>query len=142
MNEFERCLKDRRILKFFASPEMVQKEMDSAEYDLMHAEDSLLREDSKWSSVQSYYSMFHSAKALVLQKGYREKNHYCLIIALRELYVKTGEIEEEAAENLEMCMDIRHEADYGLTYSPEAAKLALDAAKKMFQNARRLLGSE
>jgi len=77
MNEFQRCLEQRRIVKITPTKEMIGKEIAHAEYDLNRAEESLHNEDSKWASVQAYYSMFHTAKALVLKKGYREKNHYC-----------------------------------------------------------------
>ena len=50
--------------------------------------------------MQSYYSMFHAAKALVLKKGYREKSHFCLIIALRELYVNKNKLNGEMVEKL------------------------------------------
>jgi len=88
MNDFERCIKERRLTKIKPSNEMIQKEVESAEYDLERARNSLSEDDFKWVAVQSYYSMFHAAKALVLKRGYREKSHFCLVIALKELYVK------------------------------------------------------
>ena len=99
MNEFERCLKERRIVTIEASREMIEKELEGAKYDLSSAEESLHDEDYKWASVQAYYSMFHAAKALVFEKGYREKSHYCLLIALRELYVQTKKLDSEFADN-------------------------------------------
>ena len=139
MNEFDKCLKDRRLVRFEASPEMIKKEMDSAEYDLLKSEKSLLDGDYKWSSVQAYYSMFHAAKALVFLKGYREKSHYCLMIALRELYVRTGLIKDEFAENFELCMEIRHEADYALLYDEESAKMAFENAARFLEKAKKFL---
>ena len=67
-NEFERCLKERRIVALKATREMIEKELKGAEYDLSSAEESLNDKDYKWASVQAYYSMFHAAKALVLKK--------------------------------------------------------------------------
>ena len=121
MNEFERCIKERRIIKIKPSNEMIQKELDSAEYDLERARNSLEEEDFKWAVIQSYYSMFHAAKALVLKKGHHEKSHFCLVIALKELYVNEDTLNAEMVENLELCMHLRHEADYGLTYHQESA---------------------
>ena len=140
MNEFEACLEKRKIVKIKPTTEMIKKEVKNARYDLTQSEGSLSRKDYKWASVQAYYSMFHSAKALILHKGYREKSHYCLLVALRELYVKTGELDKEFADNYEMCMDIRHEADYGLTYSDESAKLSVKAAKQLLETAKNILG--
>lgn len=72
--------------------------------------------------------MFHAIKALVLQKGYREKSHYCLLVALRELYVETGEFDSELADNFELSMNFRKEADYASIYDKKSAKIALDYA--------------
>jgi len=58
MNDFERCIKERRLTKIKPSNEMIQKEVESAEYDLERARNSLGEEDFKWAVVQSYYSSF------------------------------------------------------------------------------------
>ena len=116
-----------------------QKELDSAEYDLERAINSLEEEDFKWAAVQSYYSMFHAAKALVLKKGYREKSHFCLVIALRELYVNEDTLNTEMVENLELCMHLRHEADYGLAYHQESAETAIKYAGEFLNDALKLL---
>ena len=139
MNEFERCLKERRLIEIKPSKEMIKKELKGAEYDLASAEESLQDGDYKWSSVQSYYSMFHAAKALVLKKSYREKSHYCLLVALKELYVKAGELESECIENFEMSMDIRHEADYALLYEEESARLVYENAERFLDKTRSIL---
>jgi len=139
MNNFERCIKERRLTKIKTSNEMIQKELESAEYDLKRARNSLDEGDFKWTAIQSYYSMFHAAKALVLKKGYREKSHFCLIIALRELYVKSEKLDPEMVENLELCMSLRHEADYGLTYHQESAETALKYAEGFLDKAINLL---
>ncbi len=130
MNDFERCIKERRLIKIKPSNEIIKKEVESSEYDLERARNSLDEGDFKWAAVQSYYSMFHAAKALVLKRGYREKSHFCLIIALRELYVKEDRLDAEMIENLELCMSLRHEADYGLTYHQESAETAIKYAEK------------
>ncbi len=139
MNEFKRCIKERRILKIDASNVMIKKEIEGAKYDLSSAEESLHDGDYKWASVQSYYSMFHAAKALVLKKGFREKSHYCLLIGLRELYVKPRELDPKFTDNYEMSMDIRHEADYALTFDEESAKIAIENARKFLKKTLVLL---
>jgi uncharacterized protein (UPF0332 family) len=139
MNDFERCIKERRLTKIKTSNEMIQKEVESAEYDLERARNSLGEDDFKWAAVQSYYSMFHAAKALVIKRGYREKSHFCLIIALKELYVKEDKLSAEMVENLEICMSLRHEADYGLTYHQESAETALKYAEEFLNEALNLI---
>ena len=139
MNDFERCVKERRLVKIKTSNAMIQKELESAEYDLERARNSIDDGDFKWAAVQSYYSMFHGAKALVLKKGYREKSHFCLVIALRELYVNENKLDAEMVENLELCMTLRHEADYGLTYRQESADTAIKYAEDFLNIALKLL---
>ena len=139
MNDFERCIKERRLTKIKPSNEMIQKEVESAEYDLERARNSLGEDDFKWAAVQSYYSMFHAAKSLVLKRGYREKSHFCLIVALRELYVKEDRLNTETVENLELCMSLRHEADYGLTYHQESAETALKYAEEFLKEVFNLI---
>jgi len=139
MNDFERCIKERHLLKIKTTNEMIEKEIASAEYDLYRSKESMKNEDYKWASVQAYYSMFHAAKALVLKKGYREKSHYCLIIAIRELYVKDGKMDGELADTLELCMHLRHDADYGLIYDKESAEAAIRYAQHFLSVAKKLL---
>jgi uncharacterized protein (UPF0332 family) len=141
MNDFERCIKEHHLLVIKATKEMIDKEITSAEYDLSRSKESMQDEDYKWASIQAYYSMFHAAKALVLKKGYREKSHYCLIIAIRELYVKKDAMHEEFADTLELCMHLRHDADYGLIYDKESAETAIRYAQKFFLVAKKLLKS-
>ena len=83
--------------------------------------------------------MFHSAKALVLWKGYRERNHWCLLIAVRELLVRTGELDEDLADDLELSMGVRHGADYALEYDDKTAGRVVGTAMSMLETARALL---
>jgi len=138
-SEFTQCIKEHHLLIITASPEMIQKELDSAEFDLSRCKDSLADKDNKWATIQAYYSMFHAAKALVLKKGYREKSHYCLMVALKELYRKPGLLSSEMVENLELCLRLRHDADYGLIYDKESASYALQYADAFLLQTKKLL---
>ena len=42
-------------------------------------------------------------------------------------------------DNLELCMHLRHEADYGLTHSQESAETAIKYAEDFLNNALKLL---
>lgn len=139
MNEFERCIEERRLIRIKASKEMIQKEIANSEYDINRSRESLKNKDYKWTAVQAYYSMFHAAKALILKKGYREKSHYCLIIALKELYIKQGLLDQEMVDNFELCLHLRHDADYGLSYNHKSAETAIQYAEKFFDNTLLLL---
>lgn len=134
MNDFERCIEEKHLVRIKTSKEMIQKEIANSEYDLNRSKESLRNKDYKWTVVQAYYSIFHAAKALVLKKGYREKSHYCLIIALKELYIRQGMLDQEMVDNFELCLHLRHDADYGLTYNNESAETAIEYAENFFDN--------
>ncbi len=116
----------------------VEKEIDAAAYDLERSEQSLKQKDYKWATVKAYYSMFHTARALLYKKGYRERSHAALVTALRELYVRPGLLQEETLSNLENAMSLREAADYGHTFTREGAQRVIMDAKK-FQTQQKKL---
>jgi uncharacterized protein (UPF0332 family) len=85
--------------------------------------------------------MFHAARALLYSSGYRERSHRALITALRELFVKTGKLEEEMLDELENAMSLREEADYGLVFSEESAKEVIRNAGEFINTVRKILKS-
>ena len=90
--EFKQCLEKKKILPFGRGKDLVKKEISIGESDLLDAKAGFQEKRYKWTTIQAYYSMFHAARALIYHKGYREKSHYCLSIALRALYVETGKL--------------------------------------------------
>lgn len=75
--------------------------------------------------------MFHSVRALVFSRGYREKSHHALFVALRDLF--SGELERSLIRGFEDAMHLREEADYGLKFSE-------DGAADVMENAETFLG--
>jgi uncharacterized protein (UPF0332 family) len=100
--DFEKLLEERRIIKGKITQEMIAKELKSAEYDLNKAKLSYEEGDFKWAIVQAYYAMFHGIRALVYSKGYREKSHYALKIAFKELFVDAGILEGNITDTSRM----------------------------------------
>jgi len=84
--EIERLISERKLMKAQISSAMILKEIEAAQTDLQDAVDSLQSNKFKWATIQGYYSMFHSARALLFSKGLREKSHYALFLALRALF--------------------------------------------------------
>jgi len=80
--------------------------------------------------------MFHAARALVYSKGFREKSHYALLVALRELF---SELEEETIRSFEEAMSPREEADYGLIFSEEGAREVINNAERFLEKAKEIL---
>ncbi len=89
----KKLIDERKITRIRPDKKLVLKEIEGAEHDLSRAKVTYSEEDYKWATVQAYYCMFHSARALLYSKGFREKSHRALLIAIRELFGKTGEME-------------------------------------------------
>lgn len=116
---------------------LVLKEIEGAKSDLAEAKDSFGEGKFKWAIIQAYYAMFHAARALVYSKGFREKSHHALLVALRHLFAR--ELEVEFFESFEDAMDLREEADYRLTFSEEGATSVISGAEKFLNRARSIL---
>jgi len=67
--EFRKCLKTRKILKIEVEEKMVKREIEQAGYDLKRSINSLKIGDYKCATIQAYYSMFHSTRALIFSRG-------------------------------------------------------------------------
>ncbi|MCD6413697.1 MAG: HEPN domain-containing protein [Elusimicrobia bacterium] len=139
--EFEDCLKKKKIKKFPPGKSLVKKEINAALKDFNEAEESLGKRKFKWSTIQAYYSMFHSARALLYSKSYREKSHYCLIVALKTLFVEMGELSISFVEGLQKGKRLREDADYYDDWSDTGAHEAIDMAGKFLAAAKKRLDS-
>ena len=129
--EFLDCVKKGKIKKFPGGPDSAHREWKVAHEDLKEAKESLSRKKYKWATIQSYYSMFHSARAMVFQAGYREHSHYCLRIALRAIYVEKGLLDSNVIEVFHMAKNLRENADYHGTFSREDADHLCKEAKNL-----------
>ena len=137
MSQFRRFVEEAKLTRIGIDRRLALKEVEGAVSDLEEAKDSLLRKKFKWATVQGYYSMFHSARALVYSKGFREKSHYALFVALRELF--RNQLEFEIIQNFEEAMSLREEADYGLVFSEEGATSIVDNAAKFLNKVKEIL---
>jgi uncharacterized protein (UPF0332 family) len=137
--EFKRCVEKGKIVAFAKGPSLVSKELDSANDALAASKDSLGRGNYKWATIQAYYSMFHRARALIYAKKYREKSHYCLVVALEHLYVGRGVLEKGFVESLVIGKEMRESADYRSSFSKEGAENLIRAAEDFLDSAGKLL---
>ena len=136
--EFEECMKRNKIREFPRGKALVVKALKTAEEDLLAAEKSFNEKNYKWATIQSYYSMFHSARALLYAKNYREHSHYCLVVAIRALYVETKLFSLTLLEALVKAKRLREDADYYDRWSQEGAEFILKAARDFLKSAREL----
>ena len=78
--------------------------------------------------------MFHAARALLYYKKLREDSHYCLILALRELYVKTKQIDATHLEAIKEAKSLREAADYHSEWSEPACRRIIEKAGDLIAN--------
>ena len=136
--KFKRLLEERRLTRIKPDRKLVLKEIEGAKSDLETARKSLQDENFKWAIIQGYYSIFHSARALVYSKGFREKSHYALLVAIQELF--RDELESFLIQGFGDAMNLRQTADYGLTFSKEGAINVIETAEKFLLKAKEILG--
>ena len=137
--DFENCLKRGKIRVFSRGKALVEKELSTAHSDLEEAQESFRRAKYKWSTIQSYYSMFHSARALIYDKNYRERSHYCLIVALRALYVETKQLNFSLVEALHKAKTLREQGDYYGDFSKTTAHGLLENTQEFLNKASEIL---
>lgn len=83
--------------------------------------------------------MFHAARALIYSRGYREKSHYYLLVALQALFVDSNLIEDRLAKDFHTAMVLREGADYHGEFSEEGAESSINSAIKFLQKTREIL---
>src|SRR3989344_1371302 len=112
----------KHIRKIQENKELVDSHLKKARHNLEFYQ---LNKDyhkfNDWLIVALYYSLYHSALALITNKKYSSKNHYATILILIKEYSITKEeaqllnelsINKEDAELYTQLKDDRHDASY------------------------------
>lgn len=137
--EHDECIKKGKIKPFSRGIMLAPKELDTAKADLEAANKTYREDDFKWATIQIYYSMFHSARALLYAKNLREHSHYCLIAAIKALYVETKQIPISFIESLQEAKNLREEADYYNRWSQTGCEKLLKIAEEFLREAESLI---
>ncbi|PIP16471.1 MAG: hypothetical protein COX46_02010 [bacterium (Candidatus Ratteibacteria) CG23_combo_of_CG06-09_8_20_14_all_48_7] len=131
--EFLEAIEKRKILPFAQGRKLVGKEIKAAREDLKEAEDRHTNKRYKYATITAYYAAFHADRALIYARGYREKSHYYLIVALQSLLVEKGLLEVRLLRGLHNAMILREEADYHSEFSEEGAHEVITLAKEFIK---------
>ena len=135
---FKRCLEKKNLVKISVDKKLIKKEIVAAKSDLNDSEDVLKLEKYKMATISAYYSMFHAARALLYQ-GYREKSHFCLRTAIKNLFIDSNLLESSFLDDYDMAKDLRENADYRSDFSKEGAEQLIAKAKKFLDRVKTLL---
>lgn len=140
MNDnLKECFEKNKLIKFPQAKTFVSRELKEAKRDLESAKESFLAKNYKWTTIQAYYSMFHCARGLVYREGYREKSHFCLIVALRVFYLDKGLINHKIIEDIQLGKQMRESADYHADFSEEGAKALIESAENFLSIAGKIV---
>ena len=136
---FEECLKKRKIIPFPRAKRFALKELTAAAEDLAEARDRFVHRRYKYATINAYYAVFHAARALLYSRGYREKSHHCLALALEALFVDPGSLAGRYVRMFQNTMASREDADYSGSFSKENASLCIQDAEDFLRAATKLL---
>ncbi len=117
LTEFDNCLNKGLIRTVMPSRERALKSMEKAKIWVSDAKKALDVNLLDNSLISSYAAMFHSARALLLKDGFREKSHYCLARYLEEKYVKPSKLDMIVVDLLDRYRELRHQDLYSLEFS-------------------------
>ena len=124
--EYDDCIKRGKIKPFSRGPALAAKEIEAAEADLNRAHKTHSEADYKWATIQS-------ARALLYTKSLREHSHYCLVAAIKSLYVETKIIPVRILEGFQQAKDLREEADYYNRWSQAGCEKLIKLAKEFLE---------
>lgn len=136
---FKEALEKKKIFHFSKARNLVDKELRVAIDDLAEAKDRFKHERYKYATINAYYATFHAARALLFSKGYRERSHYALYIAIEALFAEPGILEERYSHILKDSMSLREDADYGGEFSKDGASLSINNAEEFIKRSREIL---
>ncbi|MBM2820712.1 MAG: hypothetical protein HW405_472 [Candidatus Berkelbacteria bacterium] len=139
--EYKDCLEKQKIRTFSRGKTLAKKELLTAKEDLKRAQATFKQKDYKWTTIQAYYSMFHAARALIYSKNLRERSHQCLIIAIKELFVKEKLLDYRIVEAFQRAKILRENADYYDRFSDESAIKMVEKAEEFILKAEELLNN-
>jgi len=124
------ALEKKKIISFSVSPDLISKELEAAKEDILDAKDLFSRERFKSAATLAYYTIFHTARALLYKKRYRKKSHIQLAFAIKAFYVDEGLLPQEYYDNFIQALDFRELADYKSKFSKEGAERNIQAAEE------------
>lgn len=139
--DVQECLEKRYLVLEKVSQDLIDKELKEGDYDFDKAKKAFNDRDYKWSIIKSYYSMFHSAKAVCFKLGYREKKHFAVLVVLEDLN-KKGKLEVKFVNDFSAAISAREGADYRYAYSPERAEQSLEIAKEFNEKMKEIISSK
>ena len=116
IRNIEDCFRFRLLRKIKPDEEKAKKSLEISKNRLKEAGRAIELKIFQYAILESYMAMFHAARALLYKDGIQEKSHFAIFIYLKEKY--SDKIPLHILNLLNIHRIERHEAMYGLEYSP------------------------
>ncbi len=138
MINFRACLDRKKIIFDSRVKARADKEIEISKNFLNNAEKSLEFVSPEMATLAIYNSMFHSLRCLLYLKGYEEKSHICLFVAVKELYKNNPDL-LDSVNDAEPVKVRRNDFQYGgLSSSPEEAEYFIRVAKDLLKKVKEI----
>jgi len=136
---FKECLSKGLIRKDKSPSERVNKSLEIAKRFLKSSKKNFEIDELEMAEIASYNSIFHSSRALLFKKGYTERSHICVILALKELY-KNDHSLIDLLNTFDKIRISRHNIQYGgILIDKEEADFVYDFAKQFLEKTKSIL---
>lgn len=132
------AIEERILKRIKPDVELVKKEFNESDYDFKKSGKAFEEGDYKWAIVQAYYSMFHSARAVLFKLGFQEKRHSAIIPVLEDLDSR-GKLETTYVNDFKAGIFAREDADYHYSYFKESAKHMIEITDEFKERMKRLI---
>ena len=136
---FKDCLSKGMIRKDKHASERVNKSLEIAKRFLASSKKNIDIDESEMSEIASYNSIFHSSRALLFSKGYTERSHICVILALKGLYKNNPEL-NDLLNTFDKIRISRHNIQYGgILIDTEEAEFVYNFAKQFLEKTKSIV---
>lgn len=117
----------------------MKSSLEMSERFLNSARKNLDIDEYEMVSLASYNSAFHSARAMLFARGYTERSHICINIALKHLYKEDKEL-FSLLNTFDKIRTSKHNVQYGGSLVEyEEAEFVISFAEDFLKRARVIL---
>lgn len=132
----QECIEKGFIRQDFSAQYRVENSIEIAYRFLRSAKRNLDIEEYEMAQIAAYNATFHAARALLFAKGYIERSHLCLSVAIRELYPELNDM----INTFDRLRISRHNVQYGgKRVSKEEVLFAISFAEEFLKTVERTL---
>ena len=119
---YEECLKQGLLRKIPKSRQKAEESVKTLQRWLSESKINLTSGSYNSCLLSSYLAMFHAARSILWNDGFREKSHACIGRYLETVYVKKKLLEQRWVDLLDYYRNIRHDDSYSTSFEATAVE--------------------